>query len=754
MAGVASINIKFLADIAQFSTQMQNANRSIAKMGKKMQSMGTALSVGVTAPLTAFSVVSLKNWDTQVKAIAQVEAGLKSTGNAVGYTSAELQDMASELQNTSLFGDEDILKSVTAQLLTFTNIAGEQFNETQKATLNLATRMGGDLKGAALQLGKALNDPVTNLSALSRSGIQFSEDQKVMIKSLVQTNRLADAQTIILGELENQFGGSAAAAAKAGLGPFKQLSNSIGDLTEDFGAIIGKAILPFVDALKGMVSRFQALNPETKKFIVVISGLAAAVGPLLIALGFMMTTVIPGLTVAFTALAASVLKFTAFIAANPFGAIAVALAAVVSYFVFFNKTVDVAVKKQTLLSKITDTASKSIANEKAKLTELLAIARHEGVSKKQRLEAIREINKISPEFLGNLTLETINTDAAAKAVENYNNQLLQTAKVKAAQTKLQEIQAAKIDIELSEGKKLVKNAADLKKLKEEALTVEDRLKIKTLEKVGYGKVSNGIHSAQLKQLQDEEDLLLSIITHNKIKNTVTSSGGTDKKGNKKLTATKLEGVGASLNIANPIIAEGAKVDGALNGINSSLIDFSETASAIVSGAATNVLTGFGEMIGGLIAGNLTMGDVAGGLLTIIGNMATELGKAAIGIGVGMLAIKAAFKNPFTAIAAGVALVALGAVISSAASITSNGDYAGAYANGGMVAGSSYSGDKLFARVNSGEMILNKRQQSNLGNMISPAGQSVDISFTPGIGIKDREIVMYLEQAGKRVSRRK
>lgn len=47
---------------------------------------------------------------------------------------------------------------------------------------------------------------------------------------------------------------------------------------------------------------------------------------------------------------------------------------------------------------------------------------------------------------------------------------------------------------------------------------------------------------------------------------------------------------------------------------------------------------------------------------------------------------------------------------------------GKFAEGGIVGGTSYSGDKLFAMINSGEMILNKRQQGNLANMLGGGGQ--------------------------------
>ncbi|MBV5323217.1 hypothetical protein JZU51_00310 [bacterium] len=70
------------------------------------------------------------------------------------------------------------------------------------AALDLATVLDGDLKGTAIQLGKALNDPVQGLSALRKSGVSFSDDQIAVIKSLQETNRLSEAQTLILDALE------------------------------------------------------------------------------------------------------------------------------------------------------------------------------------------------------------------------------------------------------------------------------------------------------------------------------------------------------------------------------------------------------------------------------------------------------------------------------------------------------------------------------------------------------------------------
>lgn len=285
------LSVVLTLDDKQFQSRLRKATKSMGKFGKQMQKTGQSLSRNLTLPILAFGAASVKAFDDQQKALAQVEAGIISTGNAAGFTSNELQKMASDLQAKTLFGDEVILKDATAQLLTFTNIAGKQFERTQLAALNLATRLDGDLKSASIQLGKALNDPIANLSALSRSGIQFSQDQKQVIKSLAETGRLAEAQTIILNELEKQYGGAAEAAAKAGLGPFQQLKNELGDVSEEFGKLILENIEPLKTSLHGLVEGLRSLSTENKKIALKFAGIAAVVGPLLIILGKVITAV-------------------------------------------------------------------------------------------------------------------------------------------------------------------------------------------------------------------------------------------------------------------------------------------------------------------------------------------------------------------------------------------------------------------------------------------------------------------------------
>ncbi len=285
-----NLSVKLSLNDKQFQSNLKKSTRSLKKFGASMQRTGQTLTRNLTLPIVGLGALAVKSFDAQAKAVAQVEAGLKSTGEAAGFTSEELQKMAADLQTKTLFGDEDILQNATAQLLTFTNIAGEQFAKTQIAVTNLATKsFKGDLKSASIQLGKALNDPVANLSALSRAGIQFSDEQKAVINSLVETNRLAEAQNLILKELEVQFGGSAEAAAKAGLGPFQQLGNQLSDVNEQLGAIIVEGIEPLKKMLQSLADTLSATSKETKESIVKFGALTAIIGPILIILGKLVT---------------------------------------------------------------------------------------------------------------------------------------------------------------------------------------------------------------------------------------------------------------------------------------------------------------------------------------------------------------------------------------------------------------------------------------------------------------------------------
>ena len=341
MAGVSVgfLNFKVGVNTDAFSKGLKKIERRAARLSKSMKKTGRALTTNLTLPLVAFGAAGLKAFDEQQKAIAQVEAGLKSTANVAGFTSKELQKMASDLQKTSLFGDEDILKNATAQLLTFTNITGEQFAKTQELALDLATRLDGDLKSSSIMLGKALNDPVANLSALSRAGIQFSVDQKEVINSLVETGNLAEAQTIILEELEKQYGGSAEAARNAGLGPVQALGNTFSDLSEQIGARLLPVVQNFAEFLVNLMEKFDKLDEGTKDTIVTLGLVLAIIGPVILIVAQLVSAFI-AITRAIRIARIAMIKFNAVLVANPVGVIVLAIIAFITILVILYNNVE------------------------------------------------------------------------------------------------------------------------------------------------------------------------------------------------------------------------------------------------------------------------------------------------------------------------------------------------------------------------------------------------------------------------------
>jgi hypothetical protein len=210
---------------------------------------------------------SVKAFDEAAKAEAQLEAAIKSTGGAAGKSVEELVAQSAELQKITLFSDDQIQES-QGLLLTFTKVGGAIYDQAIPAIADMATAMKSDLSTASIQVGKALNDPVKGVAALSKAGVQFTQDQKDMIKQLVASGDTVGAQTIILKELETQFQGSAKAAADAGLGPLQKFQNRIDDIKEGVGLLItnGLSFLgPILDKVATFAEKFVGVLVSGKK---------------------------------------------------------------------------------------------------------------------------------------------------------------------------------------------------------------------------------------------------------------------------------------------------------------------------------------------------------------------------------------------------------------------------------------------------------------------------------------------------------
>lgn len=208
----------------------------------------------------------------QIQAEQKLAAVLKSTGNAAGLTAKEIGAYASSLQSATNFGDEVTL-GAAAVLATFKEIKGDTFKQALASAQDLSTVMGQDLKSSVTQLGKALNDPIKGITALSRVGVSFTAQQKEQISVMTEAGDLAGAQALILKELQSEFGGAAAAIVD----PWTQLKNSLGDLSEEIGRLLLPAIGGLSSGLRVVVETLQK-TPGT--IVAVIAAIGLYIGSL------------------------------------------------------------------------------------------------------------------------------------------------------------------------------------------------------------------------------------------------------------------------------------------------------------------------------------------------------------------------------------------------------------------------------------------------------------------------------------------
>lgn len=192
---------------------------------------------------------------------AQLNAVLASTQGIAGVTADEVQNLASELAGLTKFEDEAIISGQNI-LLTFTNLSDRVFPQATETMLDMSQALGQDLQSSAIQLGKALQDPIEGANALRRVGVNLDDATQKHIKTLVEQGNLYEAQLIILKELQTEFGGSAKAAGQTLSGQLTILKNTWGDLLEE--AL--KPTLPILVDLAKTLNEHLA-KPETIQFV-------------------------------------------------------------------------------------------------------------------------------------------------------------------------------------------------------------------------------------------------------------------------------------------------------------------------------------------------------------------------------------------------------------------------------------------------------------------------------------------------------
>ncbi len=241
-----------------------------AKFNGLLRGLGGAIAAAGLTRILGNAAEVAAGFESETLLLKQ---GLENVGAATGELE-RLQGVADELGKATLFNEEDFRQGF-GLLTSFGNIATENYDRVAIAAANVAQVSGTDVSSSFMQLAKALNDPVKGLTALSRSGIQFTEDQKTMIQSMVEAGNTAKAQEMILKELDAQYGNTAVAAAGGAAGVKDTFGEAMYDLNVAVGRVVNEVLPPFLAALTEIINAFTGMPQPVQAAVIAIGGIAA-----------------------------------------------------------------------------------------------------------------------------------------------------------------------------------------------------------------------------------------------------------------------------------------------------------------------------------------------------------------------------------------------------------------------------------------------------------------------------------------------
>jgi hypothetical protein len=350
MADTRTLKLSLLADLTDFNNGLQSAQSKIKKFGKSVdQAFKKSAVLAGAVGAAAFKFVQAG------EAAATADARILNIAESMGLFGEQTQMVADRLVdlakktalNTGV--DQNAIKLTQAKLLTFKELAqtadtmGGAFDRATMAAVDMAAAGFGEAESNAVQLGKALNDPIKGITALTRSGITFTAQEKELIKTLVDSGKTLEAQDMILKAIETQVGGTAEATANASdkmaVG-FKIVSEEIGlallPLFEELVMFLQTSVIPrmqgFADWASKNTGTLKVLGLTLVAVVVTLGTLSLAIKAVLI----VMTTFNAIVKVA-TALQAA---FNLVLTLNPIGLVVLAVAALAAGFVLAYKKIE------------------------------------------------------------------------------------------------------------------------------------------------------------------------------------------------------------------------------------------------------------------------------------------------------------------------------------------------------------------------------------------------------------------------------
>jgi multisubunit Na+/H+ antiporter MnhG subunit len=868
--GLAAINIKFTADLRGFSTEMQNSIRTIGKLGQDLQNAGRGLSTFVTLPLVAAGAAAVKFASDYEESVNKVnvafgpasegvkefaKTSLESFGIAEGTAldlAATYGDMATALglpvENAAAMSKS--LVGLAGDLASFKNISIDIANT---ALTSIFTGETESLKKLGIVMTEA------NLQAFA-----LSQGINKQVKDMSQAEKVGLRYNYVLSVTKNAQGDF----ARTGGGAANQMrifQESLKQIAQQLGAVILPLFTKAITFVNGLIKGFSGLSDETKTTIVVVAGIAAAIGPLLTVMGSLLTFV-PNLITKFNALKDAFLSLQALIVANPYTALAIAIAAIAGGIYLWYSNQKKVVSGQEALNNAIATGNKNAASEVATLDRLYQSSTDVKKGIDERKASYKSLQELYPAYFKNIDFENLKNAQSVGIYKELREAIFAKARATAIEQELQKRASERVEQEIALKEKIARTEAEIQRIKkgantivlQEASAAEKSARV-TASKTDLLLAQNKLLKIQQKELENftkqalaQDEILLNSkaeydtktakLTENEIarQKALMEANALQIEENNKLKANTIAYFESLISQAQKeqkevaltgkefdtlqtkIDAYQKKIDGiqnsgrvlpkpelptdeavftpsfSLEDLNNQLsyyeqqrdrysktsddfVRYSEKINSIK--LQINAIEGVDEVnaqFEGVKTQAETMREALHASLvdglgnafsTMSENMVESLGLAQSGLqgfmaGLGKTVLKLLSMYLAQSISASIAgATASGAATGPGAFFTTPGFIAAAvsgviaafaaipkFETGGVVGGSSFYGDKILARVNSRELILNEKQQRGLYNQLNTDSIGTNITLGAGWEISGDVLRLVLDRNDKKNNR--
>lgn len=703
---------KAQAKMDEFS---QSISQKISKLGSTFQMIGGAISIGVTAPMTAAGVAAFNmaaDFEDALGATDQIfkdsADGVKDWADSIetyfGISKREALEysniMGSMLVNIGNLTEEQAAKQ-GAKLI---ELAGDLTAMYGGRTQDAVRALTGALKGNNTMLdnyGMAVNDALVKTRALELGLIRQGEEMSLSAKQA--------ATLSLIYEQTGAAQGQAAREADGASGSIRAFQTEIANLSTEIGSVLLPVITPMINTLKVVVQSFRSLSPETQKMIVTIGGFVAALGPLLLGLGTLMKMA-PLIGTAFTAVT---------------GPVGIAIAAIAGAAVLIVKNWDKIKEYFTTGNgaKFWDSISSNAQRLWKSLTTIFNAIRAFVTDVWEKIgsnvisyvsNAFNIVLSVVDAVISNVT-DIINFFSALirgdfkGAIESIGNMF--TNSFNLAKSIVTNVIAG-ISQQLSGflklvganelGAKLENWANGLVPVKNETAVVSEKVEESTQKIAGQttaltanadatNKAGKGIkdYRSELDQLLASWGIYeaqMSVINSSfREINTLAKNAGASlsemqtiasrewaekaglqleklSKSLKTIGVTGLSNSAITIPVQAKVDADFSKLDERLQNLKADLRGFIELDLANMLGSSVaNMASAIGDALG---QGGSIIDAIGQGILRSLGALAKSIGEQMIAFGVAGIALKKLMMNPYLAIAAGAALVALGSFAQS------------------------------------------------------------------------------------------